>query len=103
MRRTDNNSRINNRRDSRGEGKRDNRRAKDSADSFMKIRKKFCRFCRDKVKEIDYKDLNILEKIISEKGKIFSTRTTGTCAKHQRKVASAVKRARFLSLIPYTR
>ena len=86
-----------------GDDRGDNRRTKQAADSFMKIRKKFCRFCRDKVEDIDYKDLNILEKLISEKGKIFSSRTTGTCAKHQRKVSSAIKRARYLSIIPYTR
>ena len=67
------------------------------------IRKKYCRFCKDKVMNIDYKSLNILERLIGERGKILSRRNTGTCAKHQRKVASAIKRARFLSLIPYTR
>ncbi len=86
---------------------------KDRAKSFKKrtekdsfpgvVRKKYCRFCKDKGMKIDYKNLNILERLIGERGKILSRRNTGTCAKHQRKVASAIKRARFLSLIPYTR
>ena len=86
---------------------------KDRAKSFKKrtkkeafpgvTRKKYCRFCKDKGMNIDYKNLNILERLIGERGKILSRRNTGTCAKHQRKVASAIKRARFLSLIPYTR
>jgi small subunit ribosomal protein S18 len=67
------------------------------------IRKRFCRFCKDKVEYIDYKDLHILEKLIGERGKISSRRSTGTCARHQRVVAAAVKRSRFLSLIPYIR
>jgi small subunit ribosomal protein S18 len=67
------------------------------------MRKRFCRFCKDKVDYIDYKDLHILEKLIGERGKISSRRSTGTCAKHQRVVAAAIKRARFLSLIPYIR
>lgn len=67
------------------------------------MRKRFCRFCKDKVNYIGYKDLHILEKMISERGKILSRRSTGNCARHQRKVAAAVKRARYLSLIPFTR
>ncbi|MDD5292364.1 MAG: 30S ribosomal protein S18 [Candidatus Omnitrophica bacterium] len=67
------------------------------------IRKRYCRFCKDKIDYIDYKDLHILEKMIGERGKIFSRRSTGNCARHQRKVAEAVKRARYISLIPYTR
>ncbi|MDD5006201.1 MAG: 30S ribosomal protein S18 [Candidatus Omnitrophica bacterium] len=67
------------------------------------MRKKYCRFCKDKVKDIDYKNLNVLEKLISERGKILSRRNTGTCARHQRIIAAVIKRARFLSLMPYTR
>jgi small subunit ribosomal protein S18 len=67
------------------------------------MRKRFCRFCKDKINSIDYKDLNILEKMIIERGKMSSRRSTGNCARHQRKVARAIRRARYLSLIPFTR
>lgn len=66
-------------------------------------RKKFCRLCVDKVKTIDYKDIKRLEAFIKERGKIVSTRSSGNCAKHQRMLAQALKRARFISLLPYTR
>ena len=65
-------------------------------------RRKFCRFTADDVLEIDYKDLNILKQYIGESGKIVPSRITGTKAKYQRQLATAVKRARFLSLLPYT-
>ncbi len=64
-------------------------------------RKKFCRFTADGVKEIDYKDLMILKGNITENGKIVPSRITGTSAKYQRQLATAIKRARFLALIPY--
>ncbi|MDD4980976.1 MAG: 30S ribosomal protein S18 [Candidatus Omnitrophica bacterium] len=66
-------------------------------------RKKFCRLCLDKTKAVDYKDVKRLEAFIRERGKILSTRISGNCAKHQRMVAEAIKKARYLSLIPYTR
>jgi len=65
-------------------------------------RRKFCRFTAEDVVEIDYKDLNILKQYIGESGKIVPSRITGTKAKYQRQLATAVKRARFLSLLPYT-
>jgi small subunit ribosomal protein S18 len=65
-------------------------------------RRKFCRFTADEVQEIDYKDLNVLKQYIGESGKIVPSRITGTKAKYQRQLATAVKRARFLSLLPYT-
>lgn len=65
-------------------------------------RRKFCRFTSDKVKEIDYKDIFILKSYITENGKIVPSRITGTRAKYQRQLARAIKRARYLSLIPYT-
>jgi len=65
-------------------------------------RRKFCRFTADNVQEIDYKDLNVLKQYIGESGKIVPSRITGTKAKYQRQLATAVKRARFLSLLPYT-
>ena len=64
-------------------------------------RKKVCSFCADKLEAIDYKDVNRLKKYITEKGKILPRRQTGTCAKHQRELATAIKRARFMALIPY--
>jgi small subunit ribosomal protein S18 len=67
----------------------------------MPFRKRVCRFCKNKIKTIDYKDIKFLESFITEKGKINSTRFSGNCARHQRMVAEAVKRARFMSLVPY--
>lgn len=63
--------------------------------------KKVCQFCADKIAEIDYKDTARLRKCISERAKILPRRVTGTCAKHQRQVAVAVKRARQATLLPY--
>jgi len=77
--------------------------AKKRADRPFVIRKRFCRFCANKVKVIDYKDLRSLEAFITEKGKIVSRRFSGNCAKHQRRVAEVIARARFLSLLPYVR
>jgi small subunit ribosomal protein S18 len=65
-------------------------------------RKKYCRFTAEGITEIDYKDLNLLKANISESGKIVPSRITGTKAKYQRQLASAVKRARYLALLPYT-
>ena len=65
-------------------------------------RRKFCRFTAEGVKEIDYKDLNTLKAYISETGKIVPSRITGTAARYQRQLSTAVKRARFLALLPYT-
>ena len=65
-------------------------------------RRKFCRFSAEGVAEIDYKDLNLLKQYVSESGKIVPSRITGTSAKYQRQLADAVKRARFLALLPYS-
>jgi small subunit ribosomal protein S18 len=65
-------------------------------------RRKFCRFTAENVKEIDYKDLNTLKAYVSETGKIVPSRITGTKAKYQRQLATAIKRARYLALLPYT-
>ncbi|AIL63920.1 MULTISPECIES: 30S ribosomal protein S18 [Pseudomonas] len=65
-------------------------------------RRKFCRFTAEDVKEIDYKDLNTLKAYVSETGKIVPSRITGTKARYQRQLATAIKRARFLALLPYT-
>ncbi len=64
-------------------------------------RRKFCSFCSDHVKEIGYKDPAKLRRFISDRGKIEPRRATGTCARHQRTLALAIKRARHLALLPY--
>ncbi|MEB4593302.1 30S ribosomal protein S18 [Candidatus Thiothrix sp. Deng01] len=65
-------------------------------------RKKYCRFTAEGITEIDYKDLDILKSFITETGKIVPSRITGTKANYQRQLATAIKRARFLALLPYT-
>ncbi len=72
-------------------------------DTHLVPRKRFCRFCVDKVKSIDYKDMKRLEAFITDRSKIISSRISGNCAKHQRCIAEAIKKARFISLLPYTR
>lgn len=64
-------------------------------------RKRYCRFTAEGVKEIDYKDLNTLKNYITETGKIVPSRISGTSARYQRQLATAIKRARYLALIPY--
>lgn len=65
-------------------------------------RKKVCKFCVEKAKFIDYKDTAKIAKFITERGKIVPSRISGNCAKHQRQLASAVKKARLAALIPFT-
>jgi small subunit ribosomal protein S18 len=65
-------------------------------------RKKYCRFTADGIKHIDYKDLAMLKNYVTESGKIVPSRITGTSAKYQRQLATAIKRARFLALLPYS-
>ena len=60
-----------------------------------------CRFCRQKVDYIDYKDVDVLQKLLTQRGKIFSRKRSGNCAKHQRSCKRALKRARFIALLPY--
>ena len=64
-------------------------------------RKKVCAFCQNKVANIDYKDVNTLKKYVAEGGKILPRRMTGVCAKHQRVLATAIKRARLVDLLPF--
>jgi len=64
-------------------------------------RKKFCEFCKNKSLAIDYKDVSRLQKYTTERGKILPSRISGNCPKHQREIASAIKRARTIALIPY--
>lgn len=61
-----------------------------------------CRFCRSKVEYVDYKDLDVLSKLLTHRGKIFSRKRSGNCASCQRKVRLAIKRARFIGLLPFT-
>ncbi|MBI3996781.1 MAG: 30S ribosomal protein S18 [Candidatus Omnitrophica bacterium] len=63
--------------------------------------KKACRFCSEKVDRVDYKDLERIGRYVTERGKILPSRLTGTCAKHQRVLTRAIKRARFMALLPY--
>ena len=65
------------------------------------FRKRPCRFCIDKVGEIDYLDYQKFQKLITERGKIIPSRISGTCAKHQRQLSRAIKKARTLSLLPF--
>ncbi len=65
--------------------------------------RKSCRFCESKIARVDYKDERTLDRYISDRGKILPRRATGTCARHQRQLALAIKRARHLALLPYIR
>ena len=69
--------------------------------NYKQQKRKVCSFCVDKVEVIDYKDVNKLRKYITEKGKILPSRQTGVCAKHQRELAKAIKRARVMGLLPF--
>lgn len=86
----------------KGKGKDKNKTKRRDRGNALFKRKKFCRFTAEGVKEIDYKDLNTLKAYVSETGKIVPSRITGTKAKYQRQLATAIKRARYLALLPYT-
>jgi len=77
---------------------------KDSERSFRPLfkRRKFCRFTAEGIKEIDYKDVEMLKDFINENGRIIPARITGTQAHYQRQLSAAIKRARFLALLPFT-
>jgi small subunit ribosomal protein S18 len=83
---------------------RDNRRGskQSSPKPLKKGKKKYCQFCADKTSYIDYKDIALLRKFVSDRGKIRARRVTGNCSEHQRLVARAVKNAREMALLPYT-
>ena len=83
--------------DAKGKGKRD---AKGKGALFK--RRKFCRFTVEKVEWIDYKDVDTLKDFITEQGKVIPARLTGTQARYQRQLTTAIRRARFLALLPYT-
>ncbi|NLW24222.1 MAG: 30S ribosomal protein S18 [Clostridia bacterium] len=71
-------------------------------DRGRRSRKRVCAFCIDKVENIDYKEVNKLKKYITERGKILPRRISGNCAKHQRQITTAIKRARIMALLPFT-
>jgi small subunit ribosomal protein S18 len=84
------------------ERRRGPKREKEEKPWQKKLRKKVCIFCKDKATYVDYKDVTLLRKFISDRGKIRARRVTGNCSQHQREVASAVKNAREMALLPYT-
>lgn len=84
------------------EEKREYRERPDRGARGARRRRKVCSFCVDKVEAIDYKDVPKLRRYMSERGKILPRRMTGTCAKHQRQLTEAIKRARHIALLPYT-
>ena len=69
---------------------------------FLFRRRKFCKFCEEKVKYIDFKDVRVLQGYVPERGKILPRRTSGTCSAHQRQLKRAIKRARNIALLPFT-
>src|SRR5436853_2405883 len=83
----------------KGKGKDGKRRERGNA---LFKRKKFCRFTAEGVKQIDYKDIDVLKDFVQENGKIMPARITGTKARYQRQLSTAIKRARYLALLPYT-
>ncbi|ASW44400.1 30S ribosomal protein S18 [Clostridium isatidis] len=75
---------------------------KKSSGRIRRSRKKVCAFCVEKSEQIDYKDINKLRKFVTERGKILPRRISGTCAKHQRELTTAIKRSRNIALLPFT-
>jgi small subunit ribosomal protein S18 len=69
---------------------------------IRKVKKKVCAFCKENAQPIDYKDTNLLRKFMSDRNKIRARRVTGNCTQHQREIATAVKNAREVALLPYT-
>ena len=84
----------------KGKGRKDGKK-RDRGNALFK-RRKFCRFTAEKIAEIDYKDVEILKDFITENGKIMPARITGTKTGYQRQLSTAIKRARYLALMPYT-
>ena len=85
----------------KGKGKGKDGKRRERGNNLFK-RKKFCRFTAEGVKQIDYKDVDVLKDFVQENGKIMPARITGTKARYQRQLSTAIKRARFLALLPYT-
>src|SRR5437016_12700772 len=78
------------------------RSKRSSKDAGRRTKKKVCIFCKDHIDWVDYKDVNLLRRFMSDRGKIRARRVSGNCAQHQREVAVAIKTARELALLPYT-
>jgi small subunit ribosomal protein S18 len=78
------------------------RKEKEEKGWQKKQKKKFCIFCKENIAFVDYKDVSLLRKFISDRGKIRARRVSGNCSQHQREVAIAVKNAREMALLPYT-
>ena len=85
-----------------GKGRNDKKDKDKKRSKNLFRRKKFCRFTAEKIKQIDYKDVDLLKDFINENGKIIPARITGTKARYQRQLSDAIKRARFLALLPFT-
>ena len=86
----------------RGGGDRDRERKRAPKDTGKRIKKKICVFCKDQVKWVDYKDVNLLRRFMSDRGKIRARRVSGNCRRHQSDAAIAIKTARELALLPYS-
>ena len=86
----------------RKEGRRPAKREKDEKAWQKKGKRKICIFCKDRLDHVDYKDVMTLRKFVSERGKIRARRVSGNCVQHQRDVATAVKNARQMALLPYS-
>ena len=78
------------------------RKRREKEEKGWQKKQKFCVFCKDNIAYVDYKDVTMLRKFVSERGKIRARRVTGNCTQHQRAVATAVKNAREMALLPYT-
>jgi len=81
---------------------RDRERRRTPKDSTRRTKKKVCIFCKEHIEWVDYKDVNLLRRFMSDRGKIRARRVSGNCSQHQRDVAIAIKTARELALLPYT-
>ena len=86
----------------RGGGDRDRDRKRAPKDAGKRTKKKVCIFCKEHIEWVDYKDVNLLRRFMSDRGKIRARRVSGNCSQHQRDVAVAIKTARELALLPYT-
>ena len=84
----------------RGKGQKSGDKAQGQRRTLFR-RRKVCKFCADKIDDINYKDVKLISPFVPERGKILPRRISGTCAMHQRKLQTAIKRARHLALIPY--
>jgi small subunit ribosomal protein S18 len=87
-----------------GRGKKNDKKAGDKAQGQRRTlfrRRKVCKFCADKIDDINYKDVKLIGPFVPERGKILPRRISGTCAMHQRKLQTAIKRARQIALVPY--